>query len=632
MPCPKLSPLQSRFAASLAATLFLIALYLILSSPSLAYAIDVDSIIHADHNHPVSFDLDVPPNLGTPDANLTPDFDSNLLDGTSNIERRAPDGVVAFANNAPETGDLDLGETHHFMFPEDALAGPKSDPTPGLPPGGGIDVSDGFRDEMGVQKRDDNTLAKRATTVYITANTCAQPSLNATQEARDAGPPQLKLYVSQSESVQRPGPDTNSNDVTVVEFNGGYASTILSAQGSVYIGVSAPSNSRYSGKYKYEIAASIDERFHKTETSVPYLFFVDGDSDAALLQTEDFTQANPDDDVYIQWMNLDPPPFTIFAHNMNDTSILGLQKSFCGLKANAQIRKRGNDGNVQVSMTNRGSDKKPKEQFYIKGLNRTSAYYGFLAMEGNSTQSGSGVVGGGGKVWKSMNFTTKSDNNCAVLYNLDFCSEIAYAVPSHPSMKVADLSNLYDTHAASLYKNFTRSLEQIACNAPTKSQYSLATNCSACADAYKQWLCAVTIPRCEDYSSNLHFLQPRNTAQDFINGSSIDQDHTYRQVVLSNSSRNPLIDEEIKPGPYKEVLPCQDLCYDLVRSCPAALGFSCPEGKWLNASYGAKSANGDITCSYLGAAYFKGGAWRVGERVGFVISVLVGFWAVFWML
>lgn len=54
-----------------------------------------------------------------------------------------------------------------------------------------------------------------------------------------------------------------------------------------------------------------------------------------------------------------------------------------------------------------------------------------------------------------------------------------------------------------------------------------------------------------------------------------------------NGSRTPLIDEVIKPGPYKELLPCEELCYGLVRSCPARLGFSCPlEDHGLNHTYG----------------------------------------------
>ena len=58
-----------------------------------------------------------------------------------------------------------------------------------------------------------------------------------------------------------------------------------------------------------------------------------------------------------------------------------------------------------------------------------------------------------------------------------------------------------------------------------------------------------------------------------------------------------MIDTVIKPGPYKELLPCKDICYNLIRSCPAALQFACPlEGHGLNYSYGSPHP-GSVTCN-----------------------------------
>ena len=48
-----------------------------------------------------------------------------------------------------------------------------------------------------------------------------------------------------------------------------------------------------------------------------------------------------------------------------------------------------------------------------------------------------------------------------------------------------------------------------------------------------------------------------------------------------------MIDDVIQPGPYRELLPCKQLCYGLVQSCPASLQFACPlQGHNLNMSYG----------------------------------------------
>ena len=122
--------------------------------------------------------------------------------------------------------------------------------------------------------------------------------------------------------------------------------------------------------------------------------------------------------------------------------------------------------------------------------------------------------------------TLFAESNCALMYNLSFCSEVAYAVPSNPdkfspTTGLPDLAATYDKTASDWYQVFNYSLQQIPCNITSTAQYSLARNCDDCARAYKQWLCAVTIPRCDDFSSTAPWLMPRNTAQNFTNGSSM---------------------------------------------------------------------------------------------------------------
>lgn len=102
------------------------------------------------------------------------------------------------------------------------------------------------------------------------------------------------------------------------------------------------------------------------------------------------------------------------------------------------------------------------------------------------------------------------------------------------------------------------------------------------------------------------------------------------------SSRNPFIDEKVIPGPYKEILPCEDLCYNVVQSCPASMGFQCP----LKGDLGYEFAYGErpegarpgvlekstqITCNYPGAAYFLAAAGRGGLSWGVLVAgLLVG--------
>lgn len=248
------------------------------------------------------------------------------------------------------------------------------------------------------------------------------------------------------------------------------------------------------------------------------------------------------------------------------------------------------------------------------------------------------------------------DGNCALMFNLTFCNEVAYAVPSNPNTfpSIESLSAQYDNYAAQLYQNFTYSLQLIPCNTTDTAQYSLSKNCTDCANAYKEWLCAVSIPRCADFTSQDSWLQPRNLGQAFYQnnsmlsesflqqpylpmsaapGNSNAQQQTFLSTLGSNSSRNPtIIDNVIMPGPYKEVKPCKDLCYSLVQSCPAALGFGCPyPGIGLEVAYGDRNTAGsNVTCSYLGAYYyFNAGSSVLPSRWAVVTAIIVG--GVLWL-
>ena len=641
MQFPKLTPLQSRFAASLLASAVLVFLYFTLSNSQFAYAAEIDSILPSDHNHPIII-------FDDEDFGFTDEFDDDstrddqyepgfpLLDRS--IIGRASAGVTALANNDAAQMNIEIGETQNYVFPKEALAGNLSAATPGLP--STVDrraVLSGLHTDL--RKRQDIPGGSR--TLYITMNVCLQPSSNSS--SGPVIPPQLQVYISQSADDDTPGPGVTSSAQHPVTVTGGFASVTVDADDDVYIGVSAPNTTDFTGIWNYELAGSIDAPFHSLDGETN-LYLIDSDNNAALLVTDNLTQADADSEVYKEWMDL-TPPFSMFAINQNDSAVLGVQNSYCGLQSYAQVTaSESNNVEGEVSMTNRGLGSKPKQQFYIRDLNSSSTYFGFLAMAGNSTASGNGIVGGGGKVWQVMNFTTKqgkipfplpkththeplAEDSCALIFDLPFCSEVAYAVPSNPAFNMTSLASLYDDYASTYWTAFNYSLQQIQCNATNSAQYSLARNCDDCAASYKTWLCAVTIPRCEDFGSDLPYLMPRNTAQNFLNGTSYasiaGENSSLLRSVATNSSRNPMIDTDIKPGPYKEVLPCKDLCWDIVQSCPAALGFSCPlPGKGLDMSYGSRSDDGDVTCSYLGEVYYLSAA----RRNFILISRPILFW------
>lgn len=670
MQFPKLSQLQSRFAVSFGATFLLILIYVSISRPSFAYAAELGSRIPPDHNHPFPSGLLEDATLDIEDIASEGDFrkaisdPANILydqhhDGRGpsleeyeeevgydiggwmsdplGLTKRAPDGVSSLANNAPQNMNIELGVTQNWMLSKEEIDGPHGEQGVGLP----SDASSTSNMSDDGPFRRESRKRQSGTSVWITINVCLQPTSNT---SADEIPPQLQLLYSTSSDIEKPGASSEGTKGIQVNVEGGYGIIELNDASDIYIGVSAPKATNFTGMWNYEIAASNDAPYHFWSNDTD-LLFVDGDSHAALLVTPDLTNASSNSTIYQQWMAM-RPPYGIFAHDQKNTSILGVSRSYCGLRNNAKIAANvpSVTNNNVGTMTNRGLGGAPKEQFYISALNASSSYWGFLAMTGNSTATGAGVIGGGGRVWSNMTFSTKASDNCALMYNLSFCSEVAYAVPSNPDKfspldGLPNLAAVYDSYAARMYQYFNYSLQQIPCNTTASAQYSLARNCDHCARAYKQWLCAVTIPRCEDWGNTAPYLAQRNMAQNFPNGSTpswMASPDSAQQVLLnavrSNSSRNSqIIDDVIQPGPYKEVLPCIDLCYDLVQSCPAALGFGCPQGKYQNMSYGVRDPDpGILSCSYLGAAYYLSSGIRYLGRpaddmmwISLIVTVVV---------
>lgn len=332
-------------------------------------------------------------------------WDSIDENGESNgldlVRREYPKDGTSLANNAFQESPIHAGEVQWWYITKEVVNGKHAPPGNGLPANiDARDMEDAIQIQHELRKRD---LEKRSTTVYVSLTTCRKPTANGT--ASPDAFPQLELYYSVSEKLVKPGPGKDGSLQNRTTADGGYIGLQIEADGDVFIGVAARNTTQYSGPYRYQIAASIDAFFHNVDDNDPFLYFVDADNSAALLVTNNLTQSEPGSPNYQQWMNI-TPPYTMFAHNINNTALAGLEKSFCALNTLASTPEISNS--VEVGMTSRGLGNKPKEQFYITGLNRSSTYNGILAMVGNSTLSGNGVIGGGGKVWKPMNFSTKA--------------------------------------------------------------------------------------------------------------------------------------------------------------------------------------------------------------------------------
>ena len=313
-------------------------------------------------------------------------YEPEFTGADRSIIGRAGEEILPLGNNAPGVSNIDQNASQYWTFPSTILFGPKSPQTPGLPSyfeGQNVSVTPNAPDER---------------ELYISLTTCLQPV--AKNSSANPALDQLELYISKSSNNQHP--DAKNNDY-VVPINGGFGWLNISVSNDVYLGVYAPANDGYDGFYNYQLTASIDG-FYASSYNDSNVNFIDSDTNSALLYTQNTTSTtNSSNSTFQKWMK-SPPVFSLFVQNQDDASILGVRNSVCGLQDLAQ--KQGSPA-IETDMTAAG-DGLPKQRFHVKNLNRNSSYYAIVAIIGNSTDQGSGVVGGGGTVWDLANITTKS--------------------------------------------------------------------------------------------------------------------------------------------------------------------------------------------------------------------------------
>lgn len=345
-----------------------------------AFAAPEDSINHEIHDYPRS-NGNIEVYVGHDREIYEPEFNG----ADRSIIGRAGEDNTKLGNNIPGSLNIDQNASQYWTFPITALFGPKSPQTSGLP---------SYFEGQNVSIAPDASGERE---LYISLTTCQQPLAKGPNP--NGAPAQLKLFVSRSSNQK---PDENSHDYNVPS-EGGFGWLNISVKDDVYFGVYAPANEGYDGVYNYELTASIDG-FYASSYSDPMINFVDSDTNSALLFTKNTTSTtNSSNSTFQQWMTRQPV-FTLFVQNQDNPSILALSNSVCGLQNLAQIQGLTD---VDTSMTTTGDDL-PKQQFHVKNLNRNSSYYAMVAIVGNSTNHGSGVVGGGGTVWNYANITTKS--------------------------------------------------------------------------------------------------------------------------------------------------------------------------------------------------------------------------------
>jgi len=233
-----------------------------------------------------------------------------------------------------------------------------------------------------------------------------------------------------------------------------------------------------------------------------------------------------------------------------------LFKSTCALRQQLQQQQKA-EYNVTSSIALRNQRIGWSSEFIIRNLTPATNYTIYLTQ--------------GPKLSGPLHILTKSsDFPCTMAHSLPYCPAVSYPIPLAPPSpgSIYDFTNLPNSISSSILAsldNFSRTLLTFPCG---RDLYSPLKTCADCFDAYQEWVCAISIPRCAEPS------------------------------VQETSIQLPLITREEGSNPrstgfpkfatsYNELLPCIETCSAVVRSCPPFLGWQCPSPKTNAAqSYG----------------------------------------------
>lgn len=353
---------------------------------------------------------------------------------------------------------------------------------------------------------------------------------------------------------------------------------------NLYIAVRAPENTNSLASWLYQIGVSQNDLVFQWDDR-PWAKVIDTDMDLALVVTGNLTSNSS-----LDALNVTDSKYSLLVFPADyQQRFANLNLSWCAIRNTVPLF----DSLYLLTSYSRINGYL-QQQFTVSGLNASTRYLAYLLSNFKGKDFG-------GAVYQPFEFETMSNDACRLIYDLEFCTQVAYSVPNNGGDRFA-LRDLYDDHALQLYTNFSYAMQQIACNTSDEARFSPVVNCADCEKAYRDWLCSVTIPRCSTRQLPFYVFRDRG------------------------DSRSDFINDVIKPKkPYYEILPCIDNCNNLARTCPAPLEFSCPVRNDLIAKsyYWFESGYDYPTCNFVGDHLtLKSSGWRLAANVWLLVLAL----------
>ncbi|OAX41807.1 hypothetical protein K503DRAFT_734974 [Rhizopogon vinicolor AM-OR11-026] len=360
------------------------------------------------------------------------------------------------------------------------------------------------------------------------------------------------FFVTNTTSVAE---STSSSDVFQIPLQSGFGYWTGTAPQGAFLTV------QNIGQTSFQVAVSNGSLVHELLPSLPLLG--DTTNTQALIYSYPFSPVDSSPSIYPNYTlppaNLsapsppsEPPAFSLFIAPTSSDLTSGPQTACAIQSASASVSVLTNDFWL------RGNEGW-RSQWLIGGLTPSTNYTAYVVQD---------QVKLSGPIY----FSTKSPSfSCPLVHSLPYCPSTSYAVPLPFPQSPAtfyDSSTLPQNISDPLLQymtNFTAMLLTFPCG---RDLYSPLQTCESCQEAYRNWLCSVSFPRCAEppsSSSSPSSPTPALTAP--------QSGPNARNPNLPNVSYS-----------YQTVLPCLEVCNAADRACPNVLGIKCPNPRFNAAS------------------------------------------------
>jgi calcium channel MID1 len=436
-----------------------------------------------------------------------------------------------------------------------------------------------------------------AAPLWITLSLCSPPTSLLASLPNHLAP---TLYLSTSPTDTTPGPasialagSTVVQSTPLYQGFGNLSAVLSNGNEGVWIGVWSADEVQLGGSgggmWNWELGVSSGGMggVRVLDGGASYRF-EDSDRTNALLTTANYTDVGGTGPI---------PRYTAIVTRTTHLTT-ALAASYCAVAAIPRILQT----NIVSSVTTRGYGSGNAVQYEVGALTGGVNYTAWLVE----------AVGGGTRLWNPVWFTTKmgrsssssvanckltsllTGDNCRLVHSLPFCPNVAYSVPSPPTLPTPLLVDFYNSSLQPSLAMFARTLTTFPCNDLSMGAYSRISTCDDCTAAYLDWACAVTMPRCTDApstaalndSASLEWMIPATYQQTLLRSSP----NTSRTPLLAPLSLASTFNTSVPlstPFPYAEVPPCLETCYSVKAKCPSLVQWGCPtDGGTGMAGYG----------------------------------------------